>query len=159
MLGDGPTVLNALAAGDHPWSAVLRGAKNPMIVVGQGALARPDGARVLGIITPIENEPACSNAACHAHPTGQRPDDTRELVGLEPGLYAVAGGRDVPGRGPSRRRVARCATSPVPAAPARPPGTWCSLPTARRAVAAPASLEPMRGVVAAAAAWPMAPTL
>ena len=23
---------------------------------------------MLGIITPIENQPACSNAACHAHP-------------------------------------------------------------------------------------------
>ncbi len=28
--------------------------------------------RVLGIITPIENEPACSNAACHAHPASQQ---------------------------------------------------------------------------------------
>jgi two-component system NtrC family sensor kinase len=27
---------------------------------------------VLGIITPIENQPACSNAACHAHPVGQQ---------------------------------------------------------------------------------------
>jgi len=26
------------------------------------------GTRVLGIITPIENQPVCSNAACHAHP-------------------------------------------------------------------------------------------
>jgi len=25
-------------------------------------------SRVLGVITPIENQPACSNAACHAHP-------------------------------------------------------------------------------------------
>ena len=29
---------------------------------------RADGTRVLGVITPIENQPACSNAACHAHP-------------------------------------------------------------------------------------------
>ena len=29
---------------------------------------RADGSRVLGIITPIENQPACSNAECHAHP-------------------------------------------------------------------------------------------
>ena len=29
---------------------------------------RAGGSRVLGVITPIENEPACSNAACHAHP-------------------------------------------------------------------------------------------
>lgn len=28
--------------------------------------------RVLGIINPIENEPACSNAACHAHPASQQ---------------------------------------------------------------------------------------
>jgi two-component system NtrC family sensor kinase len=27
-----------------------------------------DGSRVLGVITPIENQPECSNAACHAHP-------------------------------------------------------------------------------------------
>jgi two-component system, NtrC family, sensor kinase len=27
-----------------------------------------DGARVLGVITPIENQLSCSNAACHAHP-------------------------------------------------------------------------------------------
>ncbi len=31
---------------------------------------RANGERVLGVITPIENEPACSNAACHAHPAG-----------------------------------------------------------------------------------------
>jgi NADH-quinone oxidoreductase subunit G len=48
MLGGGGDVLNALAAGEHSWAAVLRDAKNPMIVLGQGALARPDGARVLG---------------------------------------------------------------------------------------------------------------
>jgi two-component system, NtrC family, sensor kinase len=44
-------------------------------------LKRPDrfriyrnsaGARVLGIITPIENQPTCSNAACHAHPAEQQ---------------------------------------------------------------------------------------
>jgi two-component system, NtrC family, sensor kinase len=29
-----------------------------------------DGERVLGVITPIENSPACSNASCHAHPAG-----------------------------------------------------------------------------------------
>jgi two-component system NtrC family sensor kinase len=28
--------------------------------------------RVLGIINPIENEPSCSNAACHAHPASQQ---------------------------------------------------------------------------------------
>ena len=30
------------------------------------------GTRVLGIITPIENQGACSNASCHAHPAEQQ---------------------------------------------------------------------------------------
>ncbi len=28
----------------------------------------PEGARTLNIVTPIFNEPSCSNASCHAHP-------------------------------------------------------------------------------------------
>jgi two-component system NtrC family sensor kinase len=31
-----------------------------------------DGTRVLGLIRPIENEPACSNATCHAHTGNNR---------------------------------------------------------------------------------------
>src|SRR5438874_4834660 len=45
MLGNNGSVLNALAAGDHPWADILRNAKNPMTLVGQGAHARHDGAR------------------------------------------------------------------------------------------------------------------
>ena len=30
------------------------------------------GTRILGIITPIENQPACTNASCHAHPAEQQ---------------------------------------------------------------------------------------
>lgn len=33
---------------------------------------RDGGYRVLGIITPIENQPSCANAACHAHPPSQQ---------------------------------------------------------------------------------------
>jgi NADH-quinone oxidoreductase subunit G len=47
-LGDSGDLLNALARGEHPWAELLRAAKAPMIVLGQGALARPDGAFVLG---------------------------------------------------------------------------------------------------------------
>ncbi len=39
---------------------------------GRFRIYRAEGSRVLGVITPIENEPACSNAACHAHPAGQQ---------------------------------------------------------------------------------------
>jgi two-component system NtrC family sensor kinase len=33
---------------------------------------RNGGQRVLGIISPIENQPGCSNADCHAHPAAQQ---------------------------------------------------------------------------------------
>src|SRR5207244_10989437 len=48
MLGDDGATLNTLVAGEHPWTEGLFGAKAPMLVLGPGALARPDGARVLG---------------------------------------------------------------------------------------------------------------
>lgn len=46
-LGDGPSVLNALHDGSHDFAKVLGNAKKPMVIIGQGALARPDGAAVL----------------------------------------------------------------------------------------------------------------
>jgi NADH-quinone oxidoreductase subunit G len=47
-LGAGPETLQQIADGSHAFCKVLEGAKKPMLVVGQGALARADGARVLG---------------------------------------------------------------------------------------------------------------
>jgi len=42
-----PSVLNALHDGSHDFAKVLRDASRPMIIVGQAALARPDGSAVL----------------------------------------------------------------------------------------------------------------
>jgi len=47
MIGDGPQASSVLLAGSHPFAGVLKSAKAPMMIVGQGALARPDGAQVL----------------------------------------------------------------------------------------------------------------
>jgi NADH-quinone oxidoreductase subunit G len=46
-LGAAPGLLSALHDGGHGFAEKLRGAKRPVIVLGQGALARPDGAAVL----------------------------------------------------------------------------------------------------------------
>ena len=46
-LGGGPETLGAIAGGGHPFVETLAGAKRPMMIVGQGALARPDGAAIL----------------------------------------------------------------------------------------------------------------
>jgi len=53
----------ACHAGPQPKAGLERGDRIRM-------LRAPEGERVLGIITPIYNEPACT--ACHVHPASQR---------------------------------------------------------------------------------------
>jgi NADH-quinone oxidoreductase subunit G len=48
-LGAGPESLADLAAGRHPFADTLLAAKAPMILLGTGALARPDGAAVAAL--------------------------------------------------------------------------------------------------------------
>jgi NADH-quinone oxidoreductase subunit G len=47
MIGNSAADLAGLLDGSHPFAKVLLDAKKPMVIVGQGALARPDGAAVL----------------------------------------------------------------------------------------------------------------
>ncbi|MGQ0677866.1 MAG: NADH-quinone oxidoreductase subunit NuoG [Rhodospirillales bacterium] len=49
MLGDGPYTLAEIASGAHPFAQRLKDAKAPMVAVGMGALARPDGAAIYGL--------------------------------------------------------------------------------------------------------------
>ncbi len=48
-LGAGPETLADVAAGRHAFAETLRKAANPLIIVGTGALARPDGASVAAL--------------------------------------------------------------------------------------------------------------
>jgi NADH-quinone oxidoreductase subunit G len=48
-LGAGPGTLAELAAGKHSFAEVLKSAERPLIIVGAGALARPDGAAVAAL--------------------------------------------------------------------------------------------------------------
>jgi NADH-quinone oxidoreductase subunit G len=49
QLGSRPETLKELAAGKHEWSETLKAAKKPMLILGMGALARKDGAAILGL--------------------------------------------------------------------------------------------------------------
>jgi NADH-quinone oxidoreductase subunit G len=53
QLGSGPETLAELADGKHKFFRTLKAAKRPLIIVGQGALARGDGAVVLGLAAKI----------------------------------------------------------------------------------------------------------
>ena len=46
-LGDSASVMGALIDGSHEFAKLLGAAKRPMVIVGQGALMRPDGAAML----------------------------------------------------------------------------------------------------------------
>jgi len=52
-LGAGPETLSDLASGKHAFAEVLRKAEKPLIILGAGALARPDGAAVAALAAQI----------------------------------------------------------------------------------------------------------
>jgi NADH-quinone oxidoreductase subunit G len=58
-LGAGPDTLKEIADGAHPFAEVLNKAERPLIIIGQGALSRTDGAGVLATAAKIA-------AACNA---------------------------------------------------------------------------------------------
>jgi NADH-quinone oxidoreductase subunit G len=95
MLGNDGDTLNALTAGEHPWAAVLRNAKNPMIVVGQGALARPDGAQVLGAARSIAE--SCGLVRDDWNGFNVLQSAAARVGGLDLGFVPGPGGRDVAG--------------------------------------------------------------
>jgi NADH-quinone oxidoreductase subunit G len=55
-LGAGPATLDEIASGTHAFAAVLKNARRPMLIVGQGALARDDGAAVLAAARRIAED-------------------------------------------------------------------------------------------------------
>ncbi|HST74649.1 MAG TPA: NADH-quinone oxidoreductase subunit NuoG, partial [Acetobacteraceae bacterium] len=64
-LGDGPGAITALLDGSDKFAPMLRDAKKPMIVVGQGALRRPDGAAVLAACWKLAAEFGALGAGWH----------------------------------------------------------------------------------------------
>ena len=94
-LGDQTAILSAIADGSHPFAAVLKAAKKPMLILGQGALARVDGDILLGLARKI------------AETTGMVADGwngfnvlhlaAARVGGLDLGFLPGAGGRDVEG--------------------------------------------------------------
>jgi NADH-quinone oxidoreductase subunit G len=95
QLGEGPEVLADLADGNHTWIETLKGAKHPMIVVGQGALAREDGAAVLALAHKLADAAGVVREGWNGfnvlHTAAAR------VGGLELGFVPGAGGRDVAG--------------------------------------------------------------
>ncbi len=94
-LGAGPETLQALVQGEIAFAETLKGAKQPMLIVGAGALARPDGAAILSVARGLAD--ACGlvredwNGFNVLHRVASR------VAGLDLGLLPGQGGRDVEG--------------------------------------------------------------
>ena len=95
QLGAGGDVLTALAGGGHPWAGTLRDAKAPMIVLGQGALTRPDGAQVRNAARAIAE--ACNLVRQEWNGFNVLHTAAARVGGLDLGFVPGAGGRDVAG--------------------------------------------------------------
>jgi NADH-quinone oxidoreductase subunit G len=92
MLGAGPDTLGQIANGSHPFAQVLKDAKAPMLILGMGALARPDGPAILGLAKQVAD--GCGlvkdgwNGFNVLHTAAAR------VGGLELGFVPQNGGRD-----------------------------------------------------------------
>ncbi|MGE0150917.1 MAG: molybdopterin-dependent oxidoreductase, partial [Parvibaculaceae bacterium] len=92
-LGAGPDTLREIAEGRHPFAERLKAAKNPMLILGQGAIARTDGAAVLALARQIAD--SCGliregwNGFNMLHSAAAR------VGGLDLGFLPGAGGRDL----------------------------------------------------------------
>ena len=94
-LGAGPQTLQEIADGRHAFAEVLRAAKKPMLVLGMGALQRPDGAAVLNLARRVADtfnmiQPDW-NGFNLLHTAAAR------VGGLDIGFLPGSGGRDVSG--------------------------------------------------------------
>ncbi len=98
-LGNGPAALEALAAGKGDFSEALGAAERPMLILGQGALARADGAAVLHLARQVaerygmagEGAPEGWNGFNVLHSAGGR------VAGLLLGFLPQADGKDLEG--------------------------------------------------------------
>jgi NADH-quinone oxidoreductase subunit G len=94
-LGAGPDTLRDVVSGGHSFAEALRGAQRPMIIIGQGALARHDGAAVLDLARQLADAYGLVgddwNGFNVLHTAAAR------VGGLDLGFVPGQGGRDVEG--------------------------------------------------------------
>ncbi|MGE0736339.1 MAG: NADH-quinone oxidoreductase subunit NuoG [Alphaproteobacteria bacterium] len=94
-LGAGPDVLQRLVAGTHAFGQTLKNAKQPMIVVGQGALARTDGAAVLAAARALAE--SCGAVKDGWNGFNVLHTAAGRVAGLDLGFVPGPGGKDVAG--------------------------------------------------------------
>ena len=94
-LGDDPALLDVILAGKSKFAAKLNKAQRPMIIIGMGALARPDGAAILGKAREIADSYGVVGGGWNGfnvlHTAAAR------VGGLDVGFVPDRGGMDIAG--------------------------------------------------------------
>ncbi|HSY85658.1 MAG TPA: NADH-quinone oxidoreductase subunit NuoG [Verrucomicrobiae bacterium] len=94
-LGEGAETLQALAEGRHPFFETLQKAERPMLILGQGALTRGDGAAILHLARKLAEAAGLVKEGWNGfnilHTAAAR------VGGLELGFVPGSGGRDTAG--------------------------------------------------------------
>jgi NADH-quinone oxidoreductase subunit G len=93
--GDDPAMLNDIASGTHAFATVLKDAKKPMLIVGAGALMRPDGAAILAAAKAIADATGMIGSDWNGFNVLQTA--ASRVGGLDIGFAPQAGGLDTAG--------------------------------------------------------------
>ncbi|WP_157015313.1 NADH-quinone oxidoreductase subunit NuoG [Mesorhizobium xinjiangense] len=93
MLGAGPDTLKDLAEGNGKFFQVLKKAKRPMVIVGQGALARSDGGAVLALAAKLAG--VVGAVADDWNGFGVLHTAAARVGGLDLGFVPGEGGKDI----------------------------------------------------------------
>ncbi len=96
-LGAGPETLAKIADGSHPFLRRLEGAERPMLILGQAALARSDGAAVLALAAKAAMQMGAIKPALGWNGFNVLHTAAARVGGLDLGLVPGKGGLDVEG--------------------------------------------------------------
>ena len=94
-LGAGPESLQEIAEGKGAFAEVLKAAQNPVIILGSGAVARKDGAKILGLARKVAETYGMLRDDWNGFNLLQRA--ASRVGGMELGFLPGEGGRDVEG--------------------------------------------------------------
>ena len=94
-LGAGPETLAKIADGSHAFVKKLEGAERPMLILGQAALARPDGATVLALAAKAAMQMGAVKPAVSWNGFNVLHNAAGRVAGLDLGLVPAPGGLDV----------------------------------------------------------------
>jgi NADH-quinone oxidoreductase subunit G len=94
-LGAGAATLKDIAEGRHAFAEALKGAQKPMLILGQGAIARPDGAAVLALARQVAD--SCGLVKDGWNGFGMLHTAAARVGALDLGFVPGQGGKDVAG--------------------------------------------------------------